>query len=69
MTFADGEVITVTTFQTTDEYDVLFFLIPLPSSSAEPSMPVQAAAYDDQGNTLASIAYDDVSDPAPQDDE
>lgn len=69
MTFADGEAITVTSFQTTDEYDVLFFLIPLNGSSAEPSLPIQAAAYDDQGNTLASISYDDVSDSAPQQDE
>lgn len=69
VTFVNGETITVTTFQTVDEYDVLFFLIPLNASSAEPVVPIHAAAYDDQGNTLASISYEDVSDSAPQQNE
>jgi hypothetical protein len=69
MIFANGEAITVTTFQTVDEYDVLFFVIPLNGSSAETSLPIQAVAYDDQGNTLASIFYDGVSSSAPQQDE
>lgn len=69
MTFANGEAVTVTAFQSIDEYDVLFFVIPLPASSTEPSLPVQAAAYDDQGTTLASVAYDDVRDPAHHHDE
>lgn len=60
MTFASGEIVYVTAFEAVEGYDVAFFLAPLPSSlGREPSLPLQAVAYDAQRNTLATTSYTD----------
>jgi hypothetical protein len=59
ITLAGGEIVSVTTFQSVDGYDVLFFFELLrPSLGDEPGMPpIQATAFDASGIPLASVSY------------
>lgn len=69
MTFSGGEVVKVTNFETAEEYDIVFFVVPLPPSLGdEPPLPLQVVAYNDQGDSLATVSYADGSDSDPQHD-
>jgi hypothetical protein len=58
MTFPDGETLSVTALQEVEGYEVMFFLAsPAPSLGNEPYLPIEAIAYDGDGNTLATVTY------------
>jgi hypothetical protein len=58
MTFPDGEILSVTALQVVEGYEVMFFLAsPAPSIGNEPYFPIEAIAYDSDGNTLATVTY------------
>ena len=58
ITFSSGDMLSVTALHRVQGYDVLFFLgSPLPSP--EPALPIEATAYDTDGNLLATVTYSD----------
>ncbi len=60
ITLADGEIVSVTALQSVQGYDVLFFLALLPSPGNEPGLPpIEATAFDANGNPLATVTYGD----------
>ncbi len=60
MTFPDGETMEVTAIHVVEGYDVVFFVAsPSRSPGYEETVLPDAAAYDVQGNTLATVSYSD----------
>lgn len=58
ITFPTGETLSVTALQVVEGYDVVFFVAsPVPSPENGPVSPYEAAAYDAEGNTLATVSY------------
>ena len=63
MVFPGGEMLSVTALPMVEGYDVVFFLAsPVPSPGNEPSLPLEATAYDSAGKELGKVTYDQGSD-------
>lgn len=55
MTFPNGELVVVTSFEKLEGYDVMFFIATLPSTlGIEPPVPERTVAFDSAGNPLAT---------------
>ena len=61
ITLAGSEIVSVTSFQTVEGYDVLFFFALLPPALGDDAglPPIQATAFDASGSPLASVSYGD----------
>ena len=58
ITLADGEIVSVTTLHSVEEYDVWFFLALMPSPGNDFGRPpIEATAFDANGSPLASVSY------------